>query len=103
MSDLQKLYQEFSDWSQKTFQSDSERGPTGPINHLKKEIEELAANPTDRMEYADCFLLLVDAYRRAGLGDISSLIKDVRAKFEICKERKWGEINKDGFYQHIKE
>lgn len=53
-------------WSNNTFGPPFRRGPHGPLDHLKKEIEEVLKDPTDIDEYVDCFFLIIDAARRAG-------------------------------------
>ncbi len=35
-----RLWNELSKWSQETFGSDAERGPIGPLRHLKLEADE---------------------------------------------------------------
>lgn len=85
---LTDLADQHAAWSQETFGSDKERGPEGPLKHMRKEIEEVLANPTDLQEYADLLLLLLDASRRAGIGPYS-LIRAGQAKLKINKERTW--------------
>lgn len=98
---LLKVIVEAAHFSNKTFGDEFERGPEGPINHLKKEVDELLECPLDRHEYADCFLLLVDAYRRAG-GNIYDLLKAVEEKIKINKSREWGEPDEYGVINHKK-
>lgn len=99
---LLDLTEEASQWSDRTFGESYGRGPEACIAHLKKEILELEKEPLDRLEYADCMLLLIDAYRRAG-GNIDDLLLATREKLEICKKRKWGKPDSKGVVQHIKE
>lgn len=75
-------------WSQKTFGSDSDRGPLGPLRHLEREAVEAQQNPVDILEFADCLLLLLDASRRAGFS-LFDLIEGARRKLAINKEREW--------------
>jgi hypothetical protein len=98
---LIKVISEAAKFSNKTFGDEFERGPEGPINHLKKEVNELLESPLDRHEYADCFLLLVDAYRRAG-GNIYDMLKAVEEKIEINKNREWGSPDENGIINHIR-
>lgn len=97
--DTQKLWDDITEWQDKQF-------PTSTVEtklkHLKKEVGELLDSPRDHMEYADCFLLLIGAARKAGL-DLGAVISTIREKLEINKKRKWGKPNKDGFTEHIKE
>ena len=70
----ERLLEDQSKWSQATFGTDQERKPIGALKHLAKEAIEAvdAVEADDRTaieeEFADCFLLLMDAARRANLG-----------------------------------
>jgi len=91
LDELQGLLNEQSEWSQRTFGSDSERGPIGPLKHLKKEVEEAieAHGSTEyNVELADCFLLLLDATRRSGLS-FGDLVRLSLEKMEVNKSRVW--------------
>ncbi len=82
-------------WSEATFGSDDERGPVGALRHLRREAKEAIDNPHDAEEYADCFLLIVDAARRAGFS-IGELLHAAQLKLEINKGREWPEPGEDG-------
>lgn len=99
--DLIDLYRDHARWSQSTFGADDERGPLGPIRHLRKETDELEAAPTDPEEYADALLLLLDASRRAGIG-LKELIAAARAKLEVNKARDWPKGRADQPVEHAK-
>lgn len=75
-------------WSQKAFGTDQERGPKGALEHLKLEAQECIDAPDDLVEYADCFLLLIDALRRAGF-TIEQLLDAAIDKQKICETREW--------------
>lgn len=103
---------EQSEWSQKTFGTDEQRGPIGPLKHMAKEIccELLGCDPlwfdqfvagleprtyanasqsiTDIKEYADLQILLMDAARRAGYG-FYDVIRAGREKMEENMKREW--------------
>jgi hypothetical protein len=81
----ERLWDELSEWSQKTFGSDEERGPIGSLRHLKLEAEE-AIQSGERDEYADCLILILDAARRGGF-TCSDLIDEALKKLEVCKTR----------------
>lgn len=98
MTDLQRLQDELGDWQDETF---GNSGPDGCLAHLKKEIEELITDPYDRMEYADCFMLLIGAYRRTG-GSADDLVTAAFQKLTICKSREWGEPDENGVVEHIR-
>lgn len=96
---IQQLQDEITVWSDNTFGSD--RPPSAPVNHLAKEVIELIESPEDRMEYADCMMLLLDAYRITG-GSADDLVAACYQKLEINKVRKCGVSDKDGVVEHIR-
>lgn len=98
--EFEDLASDHAAWSQATFGSDSERGPVGPLRHLEKEAREAAENPTDRSEYADCFLLILDAARRAGIKP-RELVKAAQAKLEVNKRRTWPKSEPDMPVEHV--
>lgn len=80
-------------WSQETFGSDDERGPTGALRHLAKEAAEAeSAVGGDQAklleELADCFLLLLDAMRRSKF-KLWDLLRASHAKMAVNKSRRW--------------
>ena len=92
-------------WSERTFGSDQERGPLGALKHLEKEAREAqqaVGTPEIRMELADCFLLLIDASRRAGV-DMEDLIDAAREKHAINRMRKWPKPMDDEPVEHVKD
>lgn len=93
------LTDEMAQWTDATF---GLQEVNAKLLHLKKEVEELLAAPTDRLEYADAFILLVTAAKTVGM-NYSDLLDAVREKFEICKKRNWGSPDKDGVVHHIEE
>jgi len=82
---------------------------TAPVRKLKEEVEELLEcldNGQDpEVEFADCFLLLIDAYRKYYGNDVdmTKLIQASDAKLDVVKERTWGKPDEHGVYKHIKE
>lgn len=85
---FKSLVSEQADFSQATFGSDRERGPVGPLKHLEKEAKEAQEHPTDRSEYADCMLLILDAARRAGISP-PDLVQEAYNKLQKNKVRQW--------------
>lgn len=85
---LEALMKDQAVWSQATFGTDEERGPEGPLKHLSKEALEAAEKPKDIVEQADCFLLQLDAIRRAGF-TLEQVIIAAEQKMVINKERTW--------------
>lgn len=99
---LTDLLSDLSEWSQATFGSDAERGPIGPLKHLAleaKEAQEAVGKPELITELADCFLLLMDATRKAGKRPIE-LIRAAQAKMEVNRQRTWNKPVKDEAVLH---
>lgn len=78
----------------------NETNPLPSLNHLKGEVLELIEKPNDRLEWADCFIILIHAAKKQGysMNDIYSFIQE---KHEINKTRKWSEPNEKGVCYHI--
>lgn len=95
---LIEFLEERRKFSHKTFGTPEVRDCMGPLTHLKKEVKELHENPNDPMEWADCFLLLVDAADRKGM-TFDNLVAVSRNKLEINKARNWVKQD-DGTYRH---
>lgn len=93
---LEELLKEINDWQDATF---VEATPQSAATHLYYEAEELKKNPTDPMEMADIFMLVVGVAHLAGI----DLLQAVREKFEINKKRVLGEVNEEGFVEHVKK
>lgn len=99
MTRLQEFQDALGKWSDETFGAD--RGPEGPLNHLKEEIAEIIADPSDAFEFADAFMLLLDAARKAGF-NTDDLLYYGEAKLKINKQRTWSPVDEDGVSRHIK-
>lgn len=78
------------------------RPVSSPLNKLREEVEELIKNPTDDMEFADCLLVLLDAYRAKG-GNTEQLLHHCREKMKINRSRNWGTPDANGVFRHIEE
>ena len=100
LTEIQRLQNELGQWSTQTF--GHRTNPSGPINHLKKEVEELAQKPLDPTEYADCLLLLLDAWRIAG-GSADQLVVNAFDKLAVNKQRDWGAVDGDGVVEHVRQ
>lgn len=91
-------------WSQATFGADQERGPIGALKHLEKEAKEAyEAVGTQGLpeELADCFLLILDASRRAGIKPLE-LVKLAQQKMQKNKARTWAKPVADEPVEHVK-
>jgi len=96
---IQKLQNEIAEWSDATFGEG--RQATRPLRHLAKEVQEAIAHPEDHEEYADCLILLLDAYRMTG-GGADQLLETAFEKLEINKKREWGTPDENGVVEHIR-
>ena len=90
-----------TEWSLATFGTIAERGPQGPLKHLKKEIEEILAAPTDLLEYVDGIFLIFDAAMRAGF-TYEQILEGCWRKLEINKARQWSKPSADEPVFHVK-
>lgn len=98
-----ELIHKQSKWSQETFGKDGERGPIGPLNHIKKEVDEALLDPHSLEEYADIFLLSVESSRRAGFS-FETLLLAAIAKQTVNMTRKWPKSSlPDSPTEHIQE
>lgn len=74
------------EWSTKTF------GPgdrtEGVIKHIKKELEEVAKEPTDVMEWCDIIILAIDGAQRNGHSP-EAIADALWEKQGINMKRKW--------------
>jgi NTP pyrophosphatase (non-canonical NTP hydrolase) len=119
MDELQKLMNRIQEWSDITF--GRYRIASSMVYHLKKEVDELLEklmiynqgeykSPIHLtikrkeiyFEFADCFMLILDAASHFGL-TADELMDFTSRKLEINKNRKWGEPDENGVVRHIKE
>jgi len=96
---IKMLWDDLSRWSQKTFGDDSERGPIGPLKGLKLEADE-AIQSGEVEEFADCFIFVLDAARRAGL-TFSQLVDAAIVKLEVNKVRVYPKPLADETVHHV--
>jgi predicted house-cleaning noncanonical NTP pyrophosphatase (MazG superfamily) len=97
--DWQALQDELHDWTVEKFGN-----PTNPIpslNHLREELEELIADHQSAEEWADCFIILIHAAKKAGL-DMTQIYSFITDKHFINKSRQWSEPDENGVCHHIK-
>lgn len=100
----EELFNEITAWQEETFGNAT---ALSKVNHLIEEVGELKedlenGNPMVKHEFADCILLLYGSAKSHGFSynDINTIIRE---KFEIVKQRKWGEPDENGVVKHIKE
>lgn len=102
---IQKFMDANRKWTDDTF------GPLSAVSalkHLKKEvgetidaIEQSEPEEAIRAEFSDCFLLLLNACHKHGIS-FSDLFAVAESKMKINRERKWGQVNSEGFVEHLK-
>ena len=96
-SSLQQYMDAHAEWADVTFKGQSLKGV---LAHLKKEIAEWKDAPEDPEEFADCFSLMMRAWRLLG-GTADTAIETAYQKLDVCKGREYGEPDEDGSVQHI--
>lgn len=121
---LQRLQNDIKKWSDGAFGMHRHGIPI--IHHLKAETDEVIEaletyhkgiyGNTDEsvlkryredkerilMEFADCFMLLIDATAHEQI-TVNMLAEATARKLEINKKRKWGEANEFGYFEHIRD
>lgn len=79
-------------WSERVFNPG--KRTIGITEHIKKEIDEIRADPNDYKEWIDIIILAIDGYWRAG-GDPAKLMQNLRDKQRINFARKWPPNNSE--------
>lgn len=117
MSEFDKLALEAAEFSEKTFGDPGESIGLGAAYHLQEEVDELIQSikfyikynseypngntkPEMEMEFADCFLLIIDSARKCGINH-NELVALAQRKLEINKSRTWGAPDENGVIKHI--
>lgn len=87
-------------WSQQVFGNGRRTG--GIVAHIRKELGEIEADPTDLTEWVDVMILAMDGYWRHG-GTPDSLAEDLELKQSINFRRKWPEPGpEDQAVEHVR-
>lgn len=108
---LNYLKEEIANFSEKQF--GIRTNPIGPLNHLKEEIIELINEVekdqkdhwSEQEEWADCLLLLLDAFRIRYGNETSfnKLLHFALIKLDEIKQRDWDvEPDENGVYHSKK-
>lgn len=87
-------------WSANTFGRGSRF--EGILKHIRKELVEIEANPTDPTEYADVIILVADLAWRQGITP-HQLTKALQEKQVINFGRQWSVAKDDEPCEHIAE
>lgn len=80
-----------------------ERPFTAPLYHLKKEADE-AIESGEMVEFADCLLLILDAYRKR-FPDLNTqtLLNSCKGKIVIAYTREYNEPDENGVIEHKRQ
>jgi len=92
-------------FSERAFGPSSFKNHIGPLNHLKKEIQEALDEPEDHLEWADIILLGFDAAMRAGHTPLD-ICTAIGVKQGINERRDWPDwrgTDPDNPIEHIRE
>lgn len=107
---LNYLKEEIKEFSENQFGIRSGLEAKGPLNHLKKEVDELIESLgkngfDEEEEWADCLLLLLDAFRIRYGNETSynKLLHFALNKLAVIKDRDWDPTpDKDGVFHSRK-
>lgn len=86
-------------WARATFPTTTVEST---LKHLVREIGEVLKDPADIVEWADCYLLLMNAAAIAG-HPVSAIVEAAKAKAAVNRSRKWGAPDADGVVEHVRE
>ena len=101
LNKFNKVCEERKEFSYRAFGDAKSRSCIYPLRHLAKEVKELLVSPNDPMEWADCFLLLLDAAQRQGF-TVDDLTNFAIQKLAINKKRDWTK-QPDGTFRHVED
>ena len=97
-----QLLSEQADWSEKNF------GPgnrtKGLIEHIKKELEEIEAEPLDLEEWIDVAILAFDGAWRTGASEyqVLAMYRDKLRKNFARQYPDWRDFTEDQAIEHIR-
>jgi NTP pyrophosphatase (non-canonical NTP hydrolase) len=109
MKDTDKLQHAVGSWAVETF--DLKRKSLNPVGlasayHLREEVDELidaiqngASDQEIQEEAADCFSLLCGIAHRREFSLHDALVR----KYEINRNRTWGQVAENGVIHHVGE
>ncbi len=98
MKKIQELQNDIGTFTDVVFKNSTAQSKA---RHLSEEALEAAAAPDDIMEWADCFILLLDGAHKAGF-TVENIYDAAVQKMIINKGRKWGDADEHGISRHIK-
>lgn len=86
-------------WSEKTFGPG--RRTIAISKHIRKELEEIEADPGDRKEWIDVIILGIEGFWRSG-GTAGELPLDLLSKQVVNFNREWNRTGEDEPSEHIR-
>ena len=92
-------------WSAETFGPAEVRGHRGALDHIRKELVEIEAEPGDVTEWADLIILAFDGAWRSGHSPADT-IAAIKAKQERNEGRQWPDwrtADPDKAIEHVRE
>lgn len=99
-----EMFDWITKWQRETF---TKATNLSAANHLREEVAELIhdierhAHGNDiKAEYADCFLLLFGSAALFGMS-FDDICNVINKKMEINMQRKWGDVNSEGYVKHV--
>ena len=99
---LNHLYWKIS-WSSKTFGP----GPRthGIVDHIRKELKEIEADPRDLEEWIDVVILALDGAWRAGFSpeQIIGMLVSKSRKNQLRRWPDWRKMREDEPIEHVKD
>lgn len=96
---IEKLQTDVSAWATATFPTEN---LDMRLRHLREEIDEIAALPSDIEEWADALMLLLNSAKMAG-HSIRDIVAEGFRKLEKNKRRKWLPPDENGVIRHAPE
>lgn len=92
---LESVLADVVSWARQTFKQAT---LFSEVEHLRREAEELAADPTNESEIADVLILLAQVAARQNV----DLAKVVSQKMRVNRSRIWGEPDEHGVVEHVR-
>lgn len=93
---LDSVVAEVNVWQAVTFPRAT---PASVVEHLRREVVELVADPTNTSELADVVFLAVGLAQTLGV-DLAQIVAD---KLAVNRQRAWGQADEFGVVEHVRE
>jgi hypothetical protein len=93
---LDGLFRDVNEWQAATFPRAT---PASVVEHLRREVAELVADPTDTSELADVVFLAIGLAYELDV-DLKQIVAE---KLAVNRARTWGEPDDHGVVEHVRE